>query len=106
MSDDRDSASGVILAFLLGGLAGAALAVLYAPRSGRETRDLLGDKIREGKERGRQVKEKLAQRGKEMMDEAAGYIERQKEELADRKERLSAAVDAGKAAYREEKEKA
>ena len=106
MSDDRDSASGVILAFLLGGLAGAALAVLYAPRSGRETRDLLGDKIREGKERGRQVKEKLAQRGKEMMDEAAGYIERQKEELSDRKERLAAAVDAGKAAYREEKEKA
>lgn len=106
MSDDRDSASGVILAFLLGGLAGAALATLYAPRSGRETRDLLGEKIREGKERGRQVKEKLAQRGKEMMDEAAGYIERQKEDLADRKERLAAAVDAGKAAYREEKEKA
>ena len=106
MSDDRDSASGVILAFLLGGLAGAALATLYAPRSGRETRDLLGEKIREGKERGRQVKEKLAQRGKEMMDEAAGYIERQKEELADRKEELAAAVDAGKAAYREEKEKA
>ena len=38
--DDRDSsASSVILAFLLGGLTGAALALLYAPRSGKETRD-------------------------------------------------------------------
>src|SRR2546430_3409144 len=35
--------SSVILAFLLGGLTGAALALLYAPRSGKETRDLLGE---------------------------------------------------------------
>ena len=34
MSDDRDAAaSSVILSFLLGGVAGAALALLYAPRS-------------------------------------------------------------------------
>ncbi len=42
MSDDRGAgASGIILSFILGGLAGAALAVLFAPRSGEETRELL-----------------------------------------------------------------
>ena len=46
--DDRDSsASSVILAFLLGGLTGAAVALLYAPRSGKETRDLLSERVRE-----------------------------------------------------------
>ena len=44
--DDRDSsASSVILAFLLGGLTGAAVALLYAPRSGKETRDLLSERL-------------------------------------------------------------
>jgi gas vesicle protein len=34
MSDNKD----VLLSFVLGGLVGAALGVLYAPKSGRETR--------------------------------------------------------------------
>jgi gas vesicle protein len=34
MSDNRD----MLLTFILGGLIGAALGVLYAPKSGRETR--------------------------------------------------------------------
>ncbi|OEG69280.1 hypothetical protein ATZ36_10420 [Candidatus Endomicrobiellum trichonymphae] len=34
MSDNKD----MLLAFVLGGLIGAALGVLYAPKSGRETR--------------------------------------------------------------------
>ena len=43
--DDRDSsASSVILAFLLGGLTGAAVALLYAPRSGKETRRMVRER--------------------------------------------------------------
>jgi gas vesicle protein len=104
--DDRDSgASSVILAFLLGGLTGAAIALLYAPRSGKETRDLLGERVRETAERGRELKEQAIGRGRAMIDDAQQYVERQKQELESRKERFQAAVEAGKQAYRDEKQK-
>jgi gas vesicle protein len=106
MSDDSNSgASGIILSFLLGGLTGAALAVLFAPRSGRETRDLLGDKFREGAERGSVLKEKVVSKGREVMDDASDYVARQRESLEKRKDRFAAAVEAGRQAYREEKNK-
>jgi gas vesicle protein len=106
MADDRNSnASSIAMAFLLGGLAGAALAVLYAPRSGRETRELLGEKIREGAERGRQMKDRAVARGREMYDDATDYVEKQREGLDKRKERLASAIEAGRQAYREEKDK-
>ena len=37
-----------MLAFLLGAIAGAAVGLLLAPASGRETREFLGEKAREG----------------------------------------------------------
>ena len=105
MSDDRGSASSVILSFLLGGLTGAALAILYAPRSGKETREMLEGRVREGAERGRVIKDKVAGRSRELLDDAAGYVDRQRETLERRKERLSTAVEAGRQAYRDEKDK-
>jgi gas vesicle protein len=106
MSDDRDAAaSSVILSFLLGGVAGAALALLYAPRSGRETREYLGEKLREGAERGRELRSQAVEKGRSFLDEASGFVDRQREALDDRKERFSAAVEAGRQAYREERGK-
>ncbi len=114
---DRDSGSSVILSFLLGGLTGAVLALLYAPRSGRETREIVGDRIREGAEksrdladealkRGRDLKEQAVAKGREFLEDAGGYVDKQRQALGDQKERLSAAVEAGRQAYREEKSKA
>ena len=106
MSDDSgNNASGVILSFLLGGLTGAALAILFAPRSGRETRDLLGEKIREGAERGREFRERVTEKGREILDDASDVLSKQKESVERRRDRLAAAVEAGRQAYREEKEK-
>jgi gas vesicle protein len=106
MSDDRNSgASGIILSFLMGGLTGAALAILFAPRSGKETRELLGDKIREGQEKGRDLRERASSKGREILEDASDYVERAKEGVDKRKDRLSAAVEAGRQAYRDEKEK-
>ena len=99
MSDERDSGtSSILLSFLLGGLTGAALALLYAPRPGRETREYLADKLHEGAERSRGLRDDAVSKGREFLDEAGDYLER-------RKERLAAAVEAGRQVYREEKDK-
>ena len=41
----------LLMAFLLGAAAGAALALLYAPASGADTRRALGQRTREGREK-------------------------------------------------------
>jgi gas vesicle protein len=47
--DERGAgAATVLLAFLVGAAAGAAVALLYAPAPGRETRERLGERAREG----------------------------------------------------------
>ncbi len=81
MSDDNGNAGAILVAFALGAIAGAATALLLAPQSGEETRRLLAEKAREGREKANES----AQRGKEFLD-------RQRETLA-------AAIDKGKDAY-------
>lgn len=103
MSDD--SGSSAFMAFILGGLTGAALALLYAPRSGRETREMLSEKLHEAEERGRDLREQARTRGQAFVDEATDYLERQREAVEQRKERLAAAVEAGRQAFREEKDR-
>lgn len=52
MSRDNGAGAGsVMLAFLVGAVAGAAVALLYAPAAGRETREFLGERAREGRDR-------------------------------------------------------
>lgn len=106
MSDERNAnPSGVILSFLLGGLTGAALAILFAPRSGRETREMLGERLRDGTERGREFRERVVTRGREILDDASGFVQEQREGIERQRERLASAVEAGRQAYREEKAK-
>jgi len=87
------------LYFVLGAFVGAVAALLLAPRSGEETRRMIASKTREGADY-------LTARGKEAADKAAGYFDRGKETLQHQRDQLSAALEAGKQAYREEKDKA
>jgi len=104
MDDERSgSASGVVLSFVIGALAGAAVAILFAPRSGKETRELLGEKLRESTERGRELKDQVAAKGRDLVEGAGEYVERQREALKESRARLAAAVEAGREAYRAEK---
>jgi len=49
--DDSLGGGAVLLAFLAGAVAGAAVALLFAPATGEETRDYLGQRAREGREK-------------------------------------------------------
>ena len=51
--DDGGGAGSILLAFILGAVSGAAVALLYAPASGRETREYLGEKGGGGARAGR-----------------------------------------------------
>ncbi len=106
MNDERGTgAGGILLSFIVGALTGAAVAILFAPRSGKETRELLGEKLREGAERGRELKERMVAKGREYVEEAEGFVERQRDALKENRDRLAAALDAGREAYRADKER-
>jgi gas vesicle protein len=92
MSDE--SSGGGILWFLAGLGIGAALGVLYAPKSGKETRDDIARYAQEGTE---QVK----QRARQYRDQANQWVERGKDAVSQQKEQIRSAVEAGKQAYRE-----
>ena len=66
MFDRDDSTSTALISFVLGGVAGAALAVLFAPLAGGDTRRRIGDSLREGATRTRL----LARRGRAALDAA------------------------------------
>jgi gas vesicle protein len=80
--------------FFLGLGLGVAVGVLFAPKSGVETRDLLRSKAEEGADY-------VKRRGEELRDTATDTIERGKQTLRQQKDNLAAAVEAGKQAYRE-----
>jgi len=86
----------MLVPFLLGAATGAALALLYAPHSGRETREILRDGIARGAERTRELKDRMMERGREVLDQASEAAERGRE-------RIGAAIDAGKETFREQK---
>ena len=51
MAKDEVGGGAVLLAFVAGAIAGAAVALLFAPATGEETRDFLGQRAREGREK-------------------------------------------------------
>ncbi|MBL8213219.1 MAG: YtxH domain-containing protein [Bryobacterales bacterium] len=80
MTEDN---TGKVVWFCAGAAIGAAIALLYAPKSGAETRELLLDQANRGKEKlaesSRDMVERgkeLYERGREMADEAGEVIER------------------------------
>ncbi len=84
--------------FLVGGGIGAIIALLFAPRSGRETRDMIAQRAVESKER-------LTSASRNVSDKVSTYIDKGKDLVNTQKEQISAAFEAGKQAYREEKAK-
>src|SRR4030042_395498 len=94
---DRSTGS-IILAFLIGGLVGAGVALLLAPQPGKETKQ----KIKELTE---EAKEKLTQYAEEVKSKVTSTVEKGKGLVEEKKSLITTAVEAGKEAYAKEKEK-
>lgn len=66
----RDDGGAVVMAFVLGAVTGAAVALLMAPATGDEMRRTLADKARDARERA----EGAARQGKEFVDRSRGTV--------------------------------
>ncbi len=90
------AADDCIKGLLVGGLIGAVVGILYAPKSGKATRDDIRDSA-----------EELLEKAKRQYEEAYRKIEdlahREKESIIGRKERLQKALEAGVEAFKQEK---
>ena len=79
MARDDSGAGSIILAFVLGAITGAAVALLTAPASGEETRRKIGEKARDSADQAR----KMADQGRDIWnrqrDTFSNAIERGRE---------------------------
>ena len=101
---DRDEFGAFLVGFIVGGLSGAVVALLFAPQSGEETRALIKDKSIELRDKAQQTAEEAlaraeatAQEARARADELAHQLkERGQEVYADVRERGKNAVEAAR----------
>ena len=109
--EETSNTSTNLLYFAMGGLIGAGVALLLAPQSGKETRDLLAQKAQEGKDylvqKGQELKEQAIQKGQELKEQASDYVDRGLKAVDEgiravdtQKERIARAAEAGQEAYK------
>jgi gas vesicle protein len=84
----------VLFTFACGAIAGAAVALMFAPARGRETREFLAQGSRRVKDKSREM---LGEHGERL----SAAVERGRDTAVELSERLGHAVEQGKAGYRE-----
>jgi gas vesicle protein len=120
MADDSGAASDKLVFLLIGAGIGATLALLFAPKSGRELRGDIADYTKRGMdaagEGARTLGSKageLYESSREKVNEAYGVARERvsqgtetiSEAATRQRDQIAAAIEAGKQAYREEKRK-
>jgi gas vesicle protein len=82
-NDESGGAGSILLAFILGAVSGAAVALLYAPQSGKETREYLNERANEARAR------------------AAEAAAKGREAISQGRETLTTAIERGREAYQQ-----
>ena len=115
-----DNISSKLAYVLIGGGIGAILALLFAPKSGHELRGDIADATRKGMDRSREAAQQLGDRAGEYYEATRGRAAELYSQAAERVTdaaqgareaasrqtgTLTAAIDAGKKAYQDEKRK-
>ena len=95
MANDRNDAAGYLGWFFLGGVIGAVAALLMAPRTGRETREILA-------ERGNEVAKRAQAMATDAQGRAGEWFDKSRELFEEQTQRLMTAFEAGKDAMRDE----
>jgi gas vesicle protein len=95
MARDQNDAAGYLGWFFLGGVIGAAAALLLAPKTGRETREIIA-------ERGGEAARKAQELANEAQGRAGEWLDKSRELFEEQTQRLMGAFEAGKDAMREE----
>ena len=95
MANDRNDAAGYLGWFFLGGVIGAAAALLTAPKTGRETREILA-------ERGNDVAKRAQAMANDAQGRAGEWLDKSRELFEEQTQRLMTAFEAGKDAMRDE----
>ena len=80
--------------FLLGLGVGVGIGMLFAPKSGSETRELIKNKAGEGTDF-------IKQRSADLKNSANEWVDKGKDALGRQKDNISDAVEAGRQAYRD-----
>lgn len=97
------------LYFLIGGFVGASVALLFAPKSGEETRGYLEGKYRQGSDeltrRIRSGRESVHDMKESVSDKIASSLAKGKDAVNRQTGQISSAIEAGKKAYQDEKTK-
>lgn len=99
MSDEKGICAGTVLvSFVAGAAVGAGLALLYAPKSGKEMRETIADLTED-------AVDKIKEYAKDAQDKIKTVIEEGKEVVVEKKSILASAIEAGKEAMQKEKER-
>ena len=108
MSEDRDDLNflGALGLLAVGAVIGAGVALLLAPRTGDETREILREKSSDLAKQARERGSEWARRAQETVGEAQSraqeYLGRGRDAVEDTSAQLKAAFEAGRGAMREE----
>ena len=95
---EENNSGAKFIYFLTGVGIGALVGILFAPQSGKETREYITSRADDSREF-------LVRKSRELREQANDYVERGKGVLNQQRDHLAAAIEAGKQAYRAESQK-